>query len=131
MGVCSTVLPLTISSSERTPLDVSVSFAIALDIFPVFIILLNCSVSVHLLIPFNKRICSSAFPSLYRPPFVRSPFCHYLSRLAIVLETDSSFSDFVLHSSKCGKIIAACIAKDFSLFSIRLFKVLLRVSMKL
>ena len=33
MGVCSTVLPLTISSSERTPLDVSVSFAIALDIF--------------------------------------------------------------------------------------------------
>ena len=33
MRVCSTVLPLTISSSERTPLDVSVSFAIALDIF--------------------------------------------------------------------------------------------------
>ena len=60
MRVCSTVLPLTISSSERTPLDVSVSFAIALDI-PVFVSLLNCcaSVSVFLLLPFNKRICSA------------------------------------------------------------------------
>ena len=45
MRVCSTVLPLTISSSERTPLDVSVSFAIALDIFPVLISLLNCCFS--------------------------------------------------------------------------------------
>ena len=130
MRVWSTVLPLTISSSERTPLDVSVSFAIALDIFTVFISLLNCcaSVSAFLLLPFNKRICS-AFPSLYSPS--RSPSCHCLSRLAFVLDKDPSFSDFVLHSSKCGKIIAACIAKVFSLFSIRLFKVLLRVSMKL
>ena len=46
MRVCSTVLPLTISSSERTPLDVSVSFAIANGIFPVFISLLNCCASV-------------------------------------------------------------------------------------
>ena len=37
MRVCSTVLPLTISSKVRTPLDVSVSFAIKLDIFKVFI----------------------------------------------------------------------------------------------
>ena len=130
MRVCSTVLPLTISSSERTPLDVSVSFAIALDFFPVFISLLYCcaSVSVFLLLPFNKRICS-AFPSLYSPS--RSPSCHCLSRLAIVLDKDPSISDFVLHSNKCGKIFAACIAKLFLLFSIRMFKVLLRVSMKL
>ena len=116
--------------SERTPLDVSVSFAIALDILPVFISLLNCcaSVSVFLLLPSVKRIYSS-FPSLYRPS--KSPSCHCLSRLAIVLDKDPSFLDFVLHSSKCGKIIAACIAKVFSLFSIRLFRVLLRVSMKL
>ena len=115
MRVCSTVLPLTISSSERTPLDVSVSFTIALDIFQVFISLLNCcaSVSLFLLLPFNKRICS-AFPSLYSPS--RSPSCHCLSRLAIVLDKDSSFLDFVLHSNKCGKIIAACIAKYFRCF---------------
>ena len=108
----------------------SVSFAIALDIFPVFISLLNCcaSVSVFLLLPFNKRNCS-AFPSLYSPS--RSPSCHCLSRLAIVLDKDPSISDFVLHSNKCGKIIAACIAKVFSLFYIRLFKVLLRVSIKI
>ena len=108
----------------------SISFAIALDIFPVFISLLNCgaSVSVFLLLPFYKRICSS-FPSLYSPS--RSPPCHCLSRLAIVLDKDPSFLDFVLHSNKCGKILAACIANVFSLFSIRLFKVLFRVSMKL
>ena len=76
---------------------------------------------VFLLLPFVTRICS-AFPSLYKPS--RSPSCHCLSRLAIVLDKDPSFSDFVLHSSKCGKIIAACIAKAFSLFSIRLFSVL-------
>ena len=130
MRVCSTVLPLTISSSERTPLDVSVSYAIALDIFPLFISLLNCcaSVSVFLLLPFNKRICS-AFPPLYSPS--RSPSCHCLIRLAIVLDKDPSVLDFVLQSNKSGKIIAACIAKLFLLFSIRLFKVLLRVSMKL
>ena len=116
--------------SERTPLDVSVSFAIALDILPVFISLLNCcaSVSVFLLLPSVKRIYSS-FPSLYRPS--KSPSCHCLSRLAIVLDKHPSFLDFVLNSSKCGKIIAACIAKVFSLFFIRLFRVLLRVSMKL
>ena len=76
---------------------------------------------------FNKRICSD-FPSLYSPS--RFPSCHCLSRLAIVLDKDPSTSDFVLHSNKCGKIIAACIAKVFLLFSIRLFKFLLRVSMK-
>ena len=115
MRVFSTVLPLTISSSERTPLDASVSFAIALDIFPVFISLLNCcaSVSVFLLLPFIKRICS-AFPSLYSPS--RSPSCHCLSRLAFVLDKDPSILDFVLHSNKCGKIIAACIAKIFCCF---------------
>ena len=130
MRFCSTVLPLTILSSERTPLDVSVSFAIAFDAFPVFISLMNCcaSVSVFLLLPFNKRICS-AFPSLCSPS--RSPSCHCLCRLAIVLVKDPSISDFVLHIIKFGKIIAACIAKVFLLFSIRLFKVLLRVSMKL
>ena len=130
MRVCSTVLPLTISSSERSPLDVSVSFVIALVIFPVFISLLKCcaSVSVFLLLPFNKRTCS-ACPSLYSPS--RSPSCHCLSRLAIVLRTDPSILDFVLRSNKCGKIIAACIAEAFSLFYIRLFKVLLRVSLNL
>ena len=92
------VLPLTISSSERTPLDVSVNFANALGIFPVFISLLNCcaSVSVFLLFPFNKRICS-AFPSLYCPS--RFPYCPCLSRLAIAYDKDPSFSDFVLHSN--------------------------------
>ena len=104
-----------------------VSFAIALDILPVFISSLNCcvSVSVFLLLPFVERTCHS----LYRSS--RLPSCHCLSRLAIVLDKDPSFSDFVLHSSNCGKIIAACIAKVFSLFSIGLFRVLLRLSMKL
>ena len=94
MRVCPTVLPLTISSSERTLLDVSVNFAIALDIFPVFISLFNCcaSVSVFLLLPFNKSICS-AFPSLYSPS--RSLSCHCVSRLAIVLDKDPSILDFV------------------------------------
>ena len=55
---------------------------------------------------------------------------HCLSRLAIVLDKDPSFSDFVLLSSKCGKIIAVCIAKIFLLFSIKLFRGLLRVSIK-
>ena len=115
MRVCSFFLPLIISSSERTPLDVCVSFAIALDIFPVFTSLLNCcaSDSVFLLLPFNKRICS-AFPSLDSPSM--SPSCHCLSRLAIVLDKDPLFLEFVLHSNKCGKIVAACIAKVFSFF---------------
>ena len=115
MRVCSTVLPLTISSSERTPLDVSVSFAIALDIFPVFISLLNCcaSVSVFLLLPFNKRICS-AFPSLYSPS--RSPSCHCLSCLAIVFDKDPSNSDFVLHSNKCGKSLLRALRRYFRCF---------------
>ena len=41
--VYSSVLPLMISSSERTALNVSSKFVIALNISPLFISLLNCS----------------------------------------------------------------------------------------
>ena len=115
----STVLILTTSLNERTPLDVSVILLLLLFIFsvifPVFVSFLNscASVSVFLLLPFVKRNCSS-FPLLYST--YSSPCCHCLSRLAIAYDKDPSFSDFVLHSIKCGKIIAACIAKIFWLF---------------
>ena len=85
--------------------------------------MLNCtgSVSVVRFFAFVKRVCS-AFPLLYESS--RCPPCHCLCFPAIVLDKDLSFLDFVLHSSKCGMIIAASIGNAFSLFSIRLFRVL-------
>ena len=76
-------LPLTVLSCERTSLDVSVSFAVALSIFPVFISFLNhcASVSVFLLFTFVKRF-RSAFTSLNCSS--RSLSCLCLSRIAIV-----------------------------------------------
>ena len=42
LRICSTNSQVTVSSSERTPLEVSVNLAISLNTFPVLLNLLNC-----------------------------------------------------------------------------------------
>ena len=65
MWISTTVWPLTVSSSERPSLGLSVNLAIALNFFPVLTNSLGCSdsFSIFFFLLFAKRI-RSAFPSI-------------------------------------------------------------------